>query len=85
MRGHDHLSAGTLGGKLGCLAAAILGLPLWSILWFLSFYGDCGPGDPCHDGEGLRALLVIAVVAAVASAVGFGVCAIVNRWTNQKR
>jgi hypothetical protein len=85
MREHEELSAGTLGGKLGCLAAAITGLPLWGVLWFLSFYGHCGPDDPCQRGQGLRALFVVAIVAMVASAVGLGVRRLINRRTDESR
>jgi hypothetical protein len=71
-------SSGTIGGKLGCLAATLLGLPLWGVLLFLSFYGHCGPSDPCRDGQGARVLFVFGVAAAVAAVVGFMVRLIVN-------
>jgi membrane protein DedA with SNARE-associated domain len=79
MREHGELSAGTLGGKLGCFAAALTGLALWAALWFLSFYGTCHEGDPCRRGEGRRALIVIGIVAVVATVVGLFVRSVVNR------
>jgi hypothetical protein len=78
-------SGGTIGGKLGCLAATLVGLPLWGVLWFLSFYGHCGPSDPCRDGQGARILFVLAVVAAVAAVVGFMVRLMVNKRLDRDR
>ena len=70
---------GTIGGKVGCGAALVAGLPVYGLLMFMNFYGDCA-GDPrCHDGEGLRFYLILAAVAAVAAAVGLGVRFVVNR------
>lgn len=80
----DDLATGTVGGKLGCLFSAVVGIPLFSILFFLSFYGECGEGDPCHKGEDLRLLLIIGIVAAVSAAVGFTTRSIVNRYVRWK-
>jgi len=86
MRGHEELSAGTLGGKLGCIAAAFVGLPLWGVLWFLSFYGHCHEGDPCRRGEGLRVVIIIGIVAAVSTVVALTVRSFMNRRrANRKR
>jgi len=87
MRGHEELSAGTLGGKLGCIAAAFVGLPLWGVLWFLSFYGHCHEGDPCRRGEGLRVvIIIIGIVAAVSTVVALTVRSFMNRRrANRKR
>lgn len=77
--GDSYKGAGTTGGKLGCLASALVGLPLLAILGFLSFYGHCAQNDPCRDGQGVRALLVCSVVAIVATVVGLTVRSFVNR------
>lgn len=70
---------GTVGGKVGCGAALVAGLPVFALLMFMNFYGDCA-GDPrCHEGEGLRFLIVLGSVSAVAAAAGFGVRFVVNK------
>lgn len=70
---------GTVGGKVGCGAALVAGLPAFGLLMFTNFYGDCA-GDPrCHEGEDLRFLLILAAVAVVAAVAGFGVRFVVNR------
>jgi hypothetical protein len=72
---------GTVGGKVGCGAALVVGLPLFGLLMFLNFYPTCGPADGpgCGEGDGLRFLIVLGIVAAVAAAVGLGVRFLVNR------
>lgn len=70
---------GTTGGKCGCALAAFVGLPVMAFLMFTSFYGDCGPGERCHDDEGWRFIGIVFVVAAVAGAVGLVTRHLVNR------
>ncbi len=70
---------GTLGGKIGCAAATLAGLPLFAFLWFISFYGSCGEVEACHSGEGARALLIFLATAAIAVAVGLATRMLVNR------
>lgn len=69
---------GTIGGKAGCAAALVAGLLVFAPLMFLNFYGDCAGEPRCGEGEGLRFLLVVAVVAAVAAATGIAVRTFVN-------
>lgn len=78
---------GTVGGKVGCGAALVAGLLAFAPLMFWNFYGDCGPDpDPrCGQGEDLRFLIVLAIVAAVAAAVGFGVRFVVNWWAGLEK
>jgi hypothetical protein len=57
----------------------VTGIPLLGILWFFSFYGTCHEGDPCRSGEGVRALVVIGIVAIVAAVVGLATRSLVNR------
>jgi hypothetical protein len=83
MAAHDELSATTLGGKLGCLAGTVAGLPVLFVLMFLAFYGDCFDNEQCHRGEGLRFLLVILLTVAVAVPVGLLTRRLVNRRMNK--
>ena len=70
---------GTIGGKVGCGAALVAGLLVFGPLMFVNFYGDCAGVPGCHDGEDLRFLMIIGIVAAVAATAGLGVRALVNR------
>ena len=85
MSEHDELSATTLGGKLGCLAGFLAGLPVWAVLMFLAFYGDCFHSEQCHRGEGLRFLLVILLTLAVAVPVGLLARKLVNALIDKRR
>jgi len=76
-------SAGTIGGKLGCLAATLVGLPVFGFLMFLSFYGNCGQNDPCQDGQGVRFFVVFGVTAAVSAVVGFTIRSMCNKRLNR--
>ena len=78
MSEHDELSGTTLGGKLGCLAGALVGLPVLGTLMFLAFYGDCFDSEQCHRGEGLRFLAIIVLTLAVAIPVGLLTRKLVN-------
>ena len=40
--------AGTLGGKMGCGAAALIGGPLFFVLMLVDSLGDCVPNTSCH-------------------------------------
>ena len=84
MSEHDELSGTTPGGKLGCVAGSIVGLPILSVLSFLAFSGHCGPDDPCQRGLGLRELIVISLTLAVAVPVGLVVRKIVNRRVDRR-
>jgi hypothetical protein len=85
MSDYDDLSGTTLGGKLGCLASALVGLPTLGVLMFLAFYGDCFDSEQCHRGEGLRWVFVILLTFAVAAPVGLLTRGLVNRWNQSKR
>ncbi|HEX8214223.1 MAG TPA: hypothetical protein VF582_01990 [Allosphingosinicella sp.] len=74
--GYD--SGGTAGGKCGCIAAALVGLALLSILT-LTFMGDCLPGDNCHEGGRKRFFVGLLIIGIVSSAVGLG-----TRWLIQR-
>lgn len=78
---------GTLGGKVGCGAALVVGLPVFALLGFLALYPACGPNDGprCGEGDGLRLLIVVAIGAAVAAAAGLGVRFVVNRLTGPEK
>jgi len=78
MSEHDELSGTTLGGKLGCLAGALVGLPVLGALMFISFYGHCFDSAQCHRGEALRFLAVIVLTLAVAIPVGLLTRKLVN-------
>lgn len=41
---------GTPGGKWGCLAAALVGAPLFFFLIIVDSLGDCAPDLECHKG-----------------------------------
>lgn len=67
----------TVGDRVGCAIAAILGLPLFFFLLIGDALGDCAPDVPCRKGF----LLYFALPTAIISlAVGLGVRALVNRW-----
>lgn len=76
---------GTVGGKVGCGAALVAGLPVFGLLMFMNFYGDCAGGPGCGAGDGLRFSLILAAVAAVAAVVGFGVRFVVNRLSGPEK
>ena len=78
MSTHDYPSGTTLGGKLGCLAAALVGLPIFGAAEFLWFYGDCFDSERCHQGEAYRWIVVILLTVAVAAPVGLLTRKLVN-------
>jgi hypothetical protein len=64
-------SGGTsVGAKCGFVVGVLVGIISLAVGLFLSFFGDCPPGAPCHDGEGRRFLLVIFVSLLLAGATG---------------
>lgn len=75
---HDELSGTTLGGKLGCLASALVGFPVLGALMFLAFYGDCFDSEQCHGSEGLRIMAVMLVTVMIAVPVGLLTRKLVN-------
>jgi len=62
----------------------VTGIPLLGILWFLSFYGTCHEGDPCRNGEGVRALVIIGIVVIVAVMAGLATRSFVNWRVDRK-
>lgn len=81
---NGYRSAGTIGGKLGCLAATLVGLPILGFLLFLSFYGNCGENDPSQDGQGARLFLVFGATAVVSTIVGFTIRSMWNKRFNRE-
>lgn len=79
-------SATTIGGKVGCAVAAVIGIPLLALAFFVAIpFGDCRPNDPCHEGEGWRMLAAIVVVAAIAGSLGLVVRKLINALTARSR
>ena len=78
---------GTIGGKMGCAAALMAGLPVFGLLMFLNFYPTCGPdaGPGCGAGDGLRFLIVAGIAGAVAAAAGLGARFLVNRLSGPEK
>lgn len=85
MERDGHEGGGTIGGKLGCLASVLVALPLLGFLLFLSVYGNCGKGDPCNRGEGVRFWLLIGAVAVVAIGSGLAVRSLANHLAQRHR
>jgi hypothetical protein len=77
-------SGQTTGGKCGCAAAALVGVPLIGLFMFGLVAGDCMQGDPCHAHDGPVLLFGFAVIAAMLLGLGLGVRAATNaavrRW-----
>ncbi len=73
-------SGSTTGGKCGCVLAAFVGVPVYTILMFLSFFGYCGPTNRCHENEGWRLLGIMVLVGVVAGTVGLLTRYVVNKW-----
>lgn len=73
----------TLGGKIGCAAAAIVGVPLIGIVFIISSLGDCVPDSECRRGLDWP---LLAGALAIAAAVGFSVRLFTNwiktRWSS---
>jgi hypothetical protein len=60
----------TLGGKIGCVMAALVGVPLIGIVFIVSSFGDCAPDAQCHRGIDWP---LMACAIAIAAVVGSGV------------
>jgi hypothetical protein len=75
----------TLGGKVGCGAAAIVGVPLIGIVFIISSLGDCVPDLECHRGLDWS---LFGGALAIAAAVGLSVRLITNwiegRWDDDR-
>lgn len=78
MSANDYQSGTTIGGKLGCLAATLVGLPVFGAALFLLLYGDCFESYRCHQGEGLRFLVAVLLTVAFAAPVGLLTRKLVN-------
>jgi len=72
----------TSGGKWGCAAAVLLSLPFFLFLLIGDALGDCIPEEPCQKGFVVNVALPTVIFA---SAIGFGVRAIVNRFARDSR
>ena len=73
----------TLGGKIGCGMAALVGMLLIGGVVILSSLGDCAPGVECHSGLDWP---LLGGAVAITAAVGFGIRSLTNwvagRWGN---
>lgn len=71
---------GTLGGKLGCAVAALVGLPLIGAAFIFASMGDCVPGAECIAGW-----KVIAGAVIIAGLAGAGARAASNAFARRRR
>lgn len=69
---------GTTGGKCGCAASAVIGLPILGGLMFVLFYGDCFDNPQCYRDDGLRWLTIFLITGGVAACVGLLTRRVVN-------
>ena len=76
----SYRSGGTLGGKLGCAFAAVVGLPLIGAALIYASMGDCAPGADCIAGW-----KVIAGAAVIAGLAGVGARAAINAFAHSRR
>ena len=53
--------------KWGCVAASVIGLPIFAVLLLVDAIGDCAPDTPCRKGFLLMVLLPSLVAAAGAA------------------
>ena len=67
---------GSPGGKWGCAAAVVVGVPLLFCLTLADALGDCVSDSPCHHGFWT---MVVLPTASVAGVIGLGVRWLVNR------
>ncbi len=80
----DYAGGGTPGGKWGCAASALVGLPVFGVLIFVLFYGDCFDKPQCYRGDGLLWIAAFLVTAAVAASVGLLTRKLVNEQRRRK-
>jgi len=80
----DYDGGGTIGGKWGCAASALVGLPVFGFLAFVLFYGDCFDNPQCYRGDGPRWLAAFLVTAIVAAFVGLLIRKLVNGRTHRR-
>jgi hypothetical protein len=77
MAGEGYRGGGTVGGKVGCALAAVVGLPLLGLAILISALGDCMPDAPCnHDPQ----WWLILGALAISLTVGAVVRALINRF-----
>jgi hypothetical protein len=70
MAGEGYRGGGTVGGKVGCALAAVVGLPLLGLAILISVLGDCMPDAPCnHDPQWWLILGALAFSLAVGAVV----------------
>ena len=76
----SYQGGGTLGGKLGCALAALVGLPLIGAALIYASMGDCPPGAECIAGWKM-----IAGAAVIAGLAGAGARAAINAFARRRR
>ncbi|MBB3349267.1 hypothetical protein [Sphingomonas sp. BK069] len=69
----SYQGGGTVGGKVGCALATVVGLPLLSAAFIYASIGDCAPGAACVDGWKM-----IVAAAAISGIVGVAARAAIN-------
>lgn len=65
--------------KWGCIAAAMVGLPIFCFLLLRDALGDCAPDIPCGKGFLSQVLLPSSLSAIVSGLLVFGVIKIIRR------
>lgn len=76
MAEHGYRSPATIGGKIGCVAAALVGGPIFAFLLLAAALGDCVQDERCLTQSMLFVFLFPAVIAVI---VGLAVRWLINR------
>lgn len=63
MSGDGYKGGATVEGRWGCIASAILGVPVFMFLLLADALGDCAPDTACKKGFLTQVLLPTAVLA----------------------
>ncbi|PHQ64318.1 MAG: hypothetical protein COC10_01565 [Sphingobium sp.] len=59
----DYRGGSTVGGRWGCIASVILGVPVFLFLLIVDAMGDCVPDTACRKGFLTQVLLPSMIVA----------------------
>ena len=66
MAGESYEGGLSRADKWGCVAASVVGLPIFAALLFVDALGDCAPDAPCRKGFLLMVLLPSLIAAICA-------------------